>query len=148
MIFELIDECRREITSQFAQASDGYNYRSRTRVERCLFLVAAAFSRDILGYQLDGLTPGHQTQFVGATGPRIPEARVLAEAFVCQSLLLSLSPTHPSSRGNETIAKTLQKAALARNLVDRVFLLCDSIEAILATREGHGTGLHTPLGPC
>lgn len=105
--------------ARILNAATSYDYRQRTRLERALYSLTSEFTRLMTGYELGGLTEPHAIRFRAEAkahhwSPAI--ADLVEMAFSCHRTLLSLAPTDPSSRGNESIAVDSDKLALAHRL--------------------------------
>ena len=119
------DFLRQEIENQFGRSGTQYRYRSRTLVERALFLATAEYCYEKLGYPLDGLTPAHRGKFHESGRDADPLSGPVSVAFDCQAILVALSPTHPSARGNEMAEQTKRRQTLAQEFVTRAVGLCE-----------------------
>jgi hypothetical protein len=110
------------------------NYRRRIRVERALFRACQEYCRVQLSYDIGGLTEPHRGRFKNAATSRAWQRNVLAPVmriFNCHDLLLSLSPTDPSTRGNVPIELDIARLDLARRLATEALLFVDEARAIL-----------------
>ena len=105
--------------ARLLNAATSYDYRQRTRLERALYNLTSEFTRSMAGYELGGLAEPHAIRFRAEAKAHhwSPGTADLVEmAFSCHRTLLSLSPTDPSSRGNESIAVDSDRLALAHRL--------------------------------
>ena len=140
MGISITDELRRELAHEFGPAQGLYRYRSRTRLERALFLATTDYARKELGVELDGLTSAHRGRLEEHVSPLEAHGGILRTAFNCHAMLIALSPTHPSSRGNEPAARSARRAILAQEFVAKAEGLCDALDLIGSARHGSASG--------
>lgn len=112
------------------EPSRQHSYRDRTRVERQLFLVMKEFCEQRLQYHLPGLTAHHRTVARAIAEKDEMAAGVIEHGFRCHALLLAVSPTHPSSRGNHAAEADVQSKIVSERLLAQIDLLGGGLERL------------------